>query len=55
MVGAFQLDRNAGKGLQRPAPALTAKAPSPRNGTHARQALSEKAFPMDDETARRDF
>ncbi len=59
MVGAFQLDRSsAGKGLQRsaPAPLLASKsAARPANGTRARQALAEKAFPMDDETATRDF
>ncbi len=58
MVGAFQLDRSAGKGLQRPAPApaLASKsAARPTNGTRARQVLAEKAFPMDDETATRDF
>jgi methyl-accepting chemotaxis protein len=58
MVGAFQLDRNAGKGLQRPAPAPAFAAKSaarPANGARARQALADKAFPMDDETATRDF
>ncbi len=58
MVGAFRLDRSAGKGLQRPAPApaLASKsAARPTNGTRARQVLAEKAFPMDDETATRDF